>query len=400
MSKRDQRHLTDYLSVTIVGLAMALVGCMGPPALHRAVLGYDTVTSKLEQQLLLLNIARKATGRPVHFTVTSSIAATFDWTTTVGIGGQIEESAGTNFFNFNLGGSASENPTFSITPVTGQDFTKNILMPFPDGIFEFSVIQYRQIGQIIRLMAERIRVQKLDGRFVRSIKNDPLRPKQYEEFRRIAQHLEWLNQNQQLFITSLVFVEKLVTDFKGVPKAEDINDGFGLGLRWRQKPDGNYMLTRLTRGRVAVTNYDPKLLSDDERWALNDQIKKNPTHFVHLDIRPGHPGGDFPIQGAIELRSMISIIRFIAAGIGQSREFAVKKDPRTGPVEEGPAVTLQINVTDAKPTTDVVTVKYAGKYYSVADTPWDQAIFRSLNRLFQIAVGDIQEVGIPITISK
>lgn len=400
MRKKDQRHSTDYLRVMIVGLAMVLAGCMGPPALHRAVLGYDAVTSELEQQLLLLNIARKATGRPVHFTVTSSIAATFDWTTTVGVGGQLEESAGTNFFNFNLGASASENPTFSITPVSGQDFTKNILTPFPDGVFEFSVIQYRKIGEMIRVMGERIRIQKLDGSFVRSIKNDPLYPKQYEEFRRIALHLEWLNGNQQLFISSLVFVETLVADFKGVPRAEDINDGFTMGLRWRQKPDGNYKLTRLSSGRVAVTNYDPKRLSDDERWALNDKIKKNPAHFVYLDIRPGYPGGDFPIQGAIELRSMISIIRFVAGGIEQTREFAVKKDPRTGPVEEGPAVTLQINVTDAKPTADLPSVKYAGKYYSVADTPWDLSVFRSLNRLFQIAVGDVEDVGIPITIAK
>ncbi len=111
-------------------------------------------------------------------------------------------------------------------------------------------------------------------------------------------------------------------------------------------------------------------------------------------------GGDFPIQGAIELRSLISIIRFVAGGIEPTREFAVKKDPRTGPVEEGPAVTLQINVTDAKPTADVPSVKYAGKYYSVADTPWDLSVFRSLNRLFQIAVGDVEDVGIPITISK
>jgi len=400
MRKEDQRHSTDYFSLMIVGLAMVFAGCMGPPTLHRAVIGYDVVTSGLEQRLLLLNIARKAAGRPVHFTVTSSIAATFDWTTTVGVGGQLEDSGGTNFFNFNLGGSASENPTFSITPISGQEFTKNILTPFHYGVFEFSTTQYRRIGEVMRLMGAAIRVQKLDGSFVRLIRNDPLLPKQYEEFRRIVLHLQWLDDNQLLFVRSLVFVETLVTDFKGVPRAEDINDGFSLGLRWRQKPDGNYKLTRLSTGRLVVTNYDPRLLSDDERWALNDKIKQNPTHFVHLDIRPGHPGGDFPIQGAIELRSMISILSFIAEGIGQTREFAVNKDPRTGPVEEDPAVTLQINVTDAKPTADVASVKYRGKYYSVTETPWNRSVFQSLNRLFQIAVGDVEDVGIPITISK
>jgi hypothetical protein len=115
MRKKDQRHSTGSLRVMIVGVAMVLAGCMGPPALNRAVLGYDKVTAQLEQKILLLNIARFDNGEPVHFTTTSSIAATFDWTTTVGVGGQLEESAGTNFFNFNLGASASENPTFSIS---------------------------------------------------------------------------------------------------------------------------------------------------------------------------------------------------------------------------------------------------------------------------------------------
>ena len=76
---------------------IALSGCVGPPVLERQVLGYDEVISEIEQKLLLLNIARVDGGRPVHFTTTSSIAATFDWTTTVGVTGQIEESAGTDF---------------------------------------------------------------------------------------------------------------------------------------------------------------------------------------------------------------------------------------------------------------------------------------------------------------
>ena len=54
--------------------------CLGPPALHRFVLGYDETMLTSEQQLLLLNIARRYSGFPIHFTTTSNIAATFDWT--------------------------------------------------------------------------------------------------------------------------------------------------------------------------------------------------------------------------------------------------------------------------------------------------------------------------------
>lgn len=169
---------------------IALTGCVGPPVLERQVLGYDEVTRKLDEQLLLLNIARLNSFETVHFTSTSSIAATFDWTTTIGVGGQLEESAGTNFFNFNLGASASENPTFSIIPLSGEEFTKRIATPFKDNGIEFLGFQGGVINRVMRLMASGIEVQKPEGQFVRFIENDPRRPREYEEFRRIAAHLQ------------------------------------------------------------------------------------------------------------------------------------------------------------------------------------------------------------------
>ena len=72
-----------------LALSLALVGCAGPPVLGQQVLAYDDVAKGLNEQLLLLNIARVDGGEGVHFTSASSIAATFDWTTTAGIGGQI-----------------------------------------------------------------------------------------------------------------------------------------------------------------------------------------------------------------------------------------------------------------------------------------------------------------------
>jgi len=62
-------------------VAVAITGCLGPPVLERQVLGYDEVTRM--EKLLLLNIARVSNNEPVHFTSTSSIAATFNWTTTL-----------------------------------------------------------------------------------------------------------------------------------------------------------------------------------------------------------------------------------------------------------------------------------------------------------------------------
>src|SRR5262249_42388397 len=89
-------------------IALSVSDCAGPPVLEQQVLGYDEVTKTLDDKLLLLNIARVANIETVHFTSTSSIAATFNWTATLGAGGQIEKPNGPNIFNFNIGGSASE----------------------------------------------------------------------------------------------------------------------------------------------------------------------------------------------------------------------------------------------------------------------------------------------------
>ena len=391
------RHAARNL---LIGVIIAAVGgCVGPPVLERQVLGYDEVTKALDEKLLLLNIARVTNEETVHFTSTSSIAATFDWTTTLSVGGQVTEK-GNNFFNLNIGGSAAENPTFSIAPIAGEEFTKRIATPFRDDIFEFLVFQGGKINQAMRLMASGIEVQKPDGRFLRFIENDPQRPEEYEEFRRVAAHLQWLNDNRWLFVRPLVFEETVIADFKNTPRAEDIINGFDKGLRWRQKANGNYELTRFRGGRVVATNYDPMALTDQQGFELDEKIKKNPSGFVYVDIRRDGPGGNFPIQGAIKLRSMFQILSFIAKGVHTALEFDVSPDPRTGETAAAPAATLKINITDRPPDKNVPTIYYEGRYYSLNDTVWDRTTFRLLSILFQTVVGKIENVGIPITISK
>jgi hypothetical protein len=402
---RPEREFLDLarratLNLLAGAITIAVSGCLGPPVLERQVLGYDEVTKALDEKLLLLNIARVSNQEPVHFTSTSSIAATFNWTTTLGAGGEIAESKGTNFLNLNIGGSASENPTFSISPISGKEFTERVATPFQDRVFEFLVFQGGRIDQAMRLMGAGIEVQKPDGRFVRFIENDPRRPKEYEEFRRIAAHLQWLNDNRQLFVRPLVFDEPLIADFKNTPSAGDINNGFNMGLRWRQKPNGHYELTRLKGDRVVVGNFDPMALTDQQRFELDEKIKKNPSGFVYLDIQPNGPGGNSPIQGAIKLRSMFQILNFIATGIRIAPEFEVSPGMPAGDTDTGATATLKINVTDSPPNLRLPTVYYDGHYYSVNDTVWDRTTFLILSILFQTTIGRIENVGIPITISK
>ena len=386
-------------AMTLLLMALAVAGCAGPPVLERQVIGYDEVTSRLDQSLLLLNIARADRGRPVHFTSTSSIAATFDWTTSIGVAGQYNTNSPGSFYGLNLGASATENPTFSIQPLSGQAFTQRILSPFNDSVFEFLVFQGGAIDQIMRLLAAGIEQQKADGSFERFIENSPTRPDEYREFRRIAAHLRWLNDNRKLFVRPMVFEETLLAGQKAAPTSAEVMSATQEGMRWQRSADGSYALTRPTQGRVVVSNVDPMSLSDAERAQLNDRMRRNPGNFVYLDVRPGAPGGEYPMRGGIKLRSMLQILSYVASSARAVPEPDVTLDPRTGALEENPAATLGI-VIGSPPAGTIASIEFDGQTYSVADTEWDREQFATLGHLFQTAVGNVSNGGIPITISK
>lgn len=381
-------------------LALLIAGCAGPPVLERQVLGYDDVTSRLDQKLLLLNIARADNGRPVHFTTTSTIAATFNWTSTLGAGTEWHRNTPDSFLGLSIGTGVSENPTFSIHPLSGQAFTERVLTPFKDKSFEFLVFQGGAIDRVMRLLASGIEGQNADGSFARFIANDPALPQEYTEFRRIATHLRWLNDDRKLFVRTLVFEEPIAPDIKAQPSPADIINANKEGLQWRRNADGSYRLVRLQAGRVVVMNVDPMSLSNQARHELNERIKRNPGGFVFLDVRPDGPGGNFPIRGAIKLRSMLQMLAFVANGARAVPEFDVAADPRTGAVSENPRSTLQIDISEAPAAATIASVDFEGRAYSVGNTTWDRANFATLGDLFQTAVGDIKGVDLPITISK
>src|SRR5260370_3948325 len=122
VSRRSLMILRRRAALNFFTAAIAIVAgsCAGPPVLQRQVLGYDEVTKRLNDELLLLNIARVADDQSVHFTSTSSIAATFDCTTTLGVGRHIPQPSVTNLFNYNIVVSSSENPTFNLPPLSGE----------------------------------------------------------------------------------------------------------------------------------------------------------------------------------------------------------------------------------------------------------------------------------------
>ena len=166
----------------------------------------------------------------------------------------------------------------------------------------------------------------------------------------------------------------------------------GKGYKWSEGLGGRYQLSRI---RFLIANYNPELVPMDERAQLFNKFKEWPPNDILVDIRPGYPGGDYPIQGKLSLRSFNEILEFIARGLGEQPEFGVEPDPRTGPVGTNPSQTLAIVETARRPEHAAVLVQYDGRFYALEGSHdggmtdlvrWNLQAFRLLSQLFQMTV--------------
>ncbi len=389
---------------------IGLTGCLSPIAMHRAVIEYDRTVSYVEADLLLLNIARARYHRPVHFTAVSSVAATFDFRTSAGISGGFGRAVDPDQRPLNLEYSASvaENPTITIVPITGEEFTKRVLRPLDEDKVEFLVRQGYDINMVLRLMARGIAIETDAG--PRVLFNQPSQGEGYREFRRRLLHLAGLDAVRQLFVGPILFEESQTIRTNRPPNPDEVVAALEKGFRWEGDSEGKvYTVRRKAVGRLLIANYDPSRLSNEERRALHEQAQHAPTDSVLVDIRPGHPGGDYPLQGSILLRSMNAIIGFVARSIEEEPEMMVPPDPRTTVVVRNPARTLEIEESLSKPGDYEFSVPFDGRHYSIRKYPvsqgmvpsWNQEAFAVLSNLFQMTVTDLTKYPTPaITIAK
>lgn len=404
----------DFLSrltlTSTLASCLTLTGCLSPIAMHRAVIEYDRTVSYVEADLLLLNIARARVHRPVHFTAVSSVAATFDFRANAGITGGLGRAVNPDQRPITLeySTSVSENPTITIVPITGEEFTKRVLRPLDEAKFEFLVHQGYDINMLLRLMARGIAIDVQEQ--PAHLFNAPSHGEDYREFRRRLLHLGALDAERKLFIGPILYDEAFSVHLNRAPNAEEVVDALEKGYRWKSDGEGkDFTVHRKTVGRLIITNYDPNRLPNEERRRLQEEAQRYSADFILVDIRPGYPGGDYPLHGTIMLRSMNAIISFVARGIGEEPEFHVQPDPRTKTAVRNPGRTLEIEESSGKPSDFEFSVEFDKRYYSIRKFPvsegmspsWNQEAFAVLSNLFQMTVTDLTRFPTPaIAIAK
>jgi len=392
-------------SVPFISLAFLyltfLSGCLSPVTLTRAVIAYDDAITESQSKQLLLNIARAQHHQPIHFTGVSNVAATFDFRFTAGATPALTGDASRTILPV-IGGSVAENPTISIAPIEGEEFTKRLLTPFHEAKLTLLLRQGIDIDLLLRLMAKELRVNHRDGAI--AYRNNPSDKVGYEMFRRVVLHLSAIQDHNSLYVEPLS-IEQTWT----IPADSVTAEGFkALEQEYQvsyNRQDKTYTLRKQVEGGTLITNYDPNLLSREERARLQNENEQGPPHDVTFDIRPGHYGGDWPMKGDFRLRSFNAMLNFLGLSIAEEPEYHVEKDSRTPDVAENPVKTMDLIVSPSSPSGLDLAMKSHGQYYAVntsgPQARWNREAFKLLSQLFQMTVTEVPRAGVPsITIAK
>lgn len=400
-SVRHTIHARGRISLVGLLAVLSLAGCLSPPTLNRAVLAYDEAITDAISKQLLINIARAHHHEPIHFTGVANVAATFDFRINAGATPALTGEHGRTLVPL-FGGSIAENPTISITPIEGEEFTKRILAPFQESKLNLLLRQGVDIDLLLRLMAKELRLKR-KGEEV-AYRNSPSDKDGYDMFRKVVLHLSAIQDANHLYAEALTF-ERTWT----IPAESVTAEGFAMleqqYLITYQSETRTYTLRKPVSGRILITNYDPATLPPAERVRLHETADQRPVNDVSFDIRAGHFGGEWPLQGDFRLRSFNAMLNFLGHAADEEREYAVDKDSRTPPVAENPVHTMDLLILDHTPDEPDLAVKSHGRYYAINATGpqarWNREAFKLLSQLFQMTVTDVPRTGVPsITIAK
>ncbi len=399
---RFGNHLSlPTLTFLVTVIATGLVSCATTTKLDQIVLDYDGTVAESVSKLLLLNIARARQNKPMHFTAVSNIVATYKFT----VGGGFLPAATGNFGWLpvpHIGGAVEENPTVSIAPMQGDEFTQRLLTPFQEEKLTLLLRQGYDVDALLRMLGGEVRLDGESAGTDTTSRNRPGDKLGYETYRHVMAHLSAIQDQHSLFVEPLYFnlSWSISADAVTPETFESTYKGFSTIYDAEKR---SWRITKRVIGRVMISNYDLAELSNEERFALHAQAEEAPFNDVLLDIRAGHVGGKYPLHGRFRLRSFHEVLMFIGRGIGEEPESDVAPDARTPAISENPRSALEIIESRSPPNGQAMMVRLNGLYYAVgpqANYQWNEKAFALLNQLFQMSVANVTHSGPAITIAK
>jgi len=376
------------LERTLVFLLCAGCSAFGPAALETSRLQYNEAVKKTTEEQLLLNIVRlRYTDTPSSLAV-SAIAAQFEIAKNfqitpffVASGAEVAKSYAAVLPQFGISGV--DRPTFSLTPLDDQEFTRKLFTPLPlDGIVYLAKTTW-PIATVFRLYLENLNwvpnAQTASG-------PTPKLPPTYREFLQGVRGLQALQERGQV-----VFTVEERAEVQGSPlppssvTGRDIVEAAKSGYEYRHGDGGTWTLLRKTTQPVLLV--DPQAAESAEMREVAQAFKLKPglTRFPITQETFSPFPATYPKEGVtgidLETRSLLQALYFVSHGIDIPVEHAdaglatVTRDPTGAPFDWRQVTDGLFRVhsvkSDKRPLTAHVAVPYKGYWFYIDETDHD-----------------------------
>jgi hypothetical protein len=392
--------------VAAVGLAITLVGC-GGVALNRTFSDYSAVHADLNNRQLLLNLARMSHSHPPHFLQLGLINTTFQFAvnTSGSVGGATTSGRppGTGdgpvrllqrVFNwaFSIGGSASEQPTFSLTPLSGPQFAGGFLATVPPSVFFSLLDQGEPIDELMRTVVQSVGYRDPCGNPVTTF-NAPSRkdPLPYLKFLGLVALAAELRRQELLNVITLTSVDPVPSPAFATPTIDDTLKAAEKGFMLQPAPPEPGRPTQYVLARPA-TSTTLKVVRGPKADKVYEEFK--PYLLIGPDAprcdKPGELAFDLKLRSFFEILSWVSIeqLEFDALAGGPGGQAFLESIP---PSQRHPVLRFAWDaVTDAVEPA-VVSLEYGGRKYAITDRPherWNRNVFTLLSYIESLVALD------------
>lgn len=377
-----------HLEIALVLLLGAGCSAFGPAALETSRLQYNEVVKKTTEEQLLLNIVRlRYTDTPSSLAV-SVIAAQFEVAKTfqltpffVASGAEVAKTWAAVLPQLGIAGA--DRPTFSLTPLDDQEFTRKLFTPLPlDGIIYLAKTTW-PIATVFRLYLENLNwipnAQTASGP---TPKVAPI----YREFLQGVRGLQALQERGQV-----VFTVEERTEAQGSPlpagsvTARDVVEAAKSGYEYRLDEGGTWTL--LKKSTQPVLLVDPQAADSPDMRDVAQAFKLKPglTRFpITQETFTPFPA-TYPKEGVqgidLETRSLLQALYFVSHGIDVPAEHAaaglvtVTREPTGAPFDWRPVTDGLFRVhavkSDKRPPNAHVAVPYRDYWFYIDQTDQD-----------------------------
>jgi hypothetical protein len=396
---------TRVMLASAVSLLVAGCSSFGPGALQESRLRYNEVVKTTTEEQLLLNIVRlRYTDTPSSLAV-SAIAAQYEISKNftllpffVASGAEIAKSYAAVLPQ--LGVAGADRPTFSLTPLDDQDFTRKLFTPLPlDGIIYLAKTTW-PIATVFRLYLENLNwvsnAQTASG-------PTPKAPPVFEDFLRGVEALQTLQDRGQI-----VFRVEERSEPQGSPlplssvTGRDMVEAAQNGYEYRLDERGTAW-TLYKKTSQPVMRVDPRAVDSPEMrvvakaFRLKAGLTKVPITQEAFSPFPA----TYPPEGVmgidLETRSLLQTLYYVSHGIDIPSEHAaaglvtVTRDSSGRPFDWRRVMDGLFHVrsvqADARPPSAHVAIPYKGYWFFIDESDQDtKATFTLLMELARLEV--------------